>query len=34
MVAYEEVDEVVRGARGMGVDRIDEVGNRASEGYY
>ena len=30
--AGEEVDEVARGAGGMGVDRIGEVSNRASEG--
>ena len=28
----EEVDEVAGGASGMGVDRIGEVGDRASEG--
>ena len=31
--AGEEVDEVAGGASGMGVDRIGEVGNRASEGH-
>ena len=30
--AGEEVDEVAGGAGGMGVDRIGEVGNRASQG--
>ena len=30
--AGEEVDEVVGGASGMGVDGIGEVGDRASEG--
>ena len=30
--AGEEVDEVAGGASGMVVDRIDEVGNQASEG--
>jgi hypothetical protein len=30
--AGEEVNEVVGGASGMGVDRIGEVGDRASEG--
>ena len=30
--AGEEVDEVAGGARGMGVDGIGEVGDRASEG--
>jgi hypothetical protein len=30
--AGEEVDEVAGGASGMGVDRLGEVGNRASEG--
>ena len=30
--ADEEVDEVARGANGMGVDRIGEVGDWASEG--
>ena len=30
--AGEEVDEVAGGASSMGVDRIGEVGNRASEG--
>jgi hypothetical protein len=28
----EEIDEVAGGASGMSVDRIGEVGNRASEG--
>ena len=30
--AGEDVDEVARGASGMGVDRIGEVGDQASEG--
>ena len=30
--AGEEVDEVAGGASGMGVDRIGEIGDRASEG--
>ena len=30
--AGEEADEVAGGASGLGVDRIGEVGNRASEG--
>ena len=30
--AGEKVDEVAGGASGMGVDRIGEVGNRASQG--
>jgi hypothetical protein len=30
--AGEEVDEVAKEASGMGVDRIDEVGDRACEG--
>ena len=30
--AGEEVDEVAGGAGGMGVDRIGEIGERASEG--
>ena len=30
--AGEEVDEVAGGASGMGVDRIGEVGDQASEG--
>ena len=29
--AGDEVDEVAEGARGMGVDRIGEVGERTSE---
>jgi hypothetical protein len=29
--AGEEVDEVAGGASGMGVDRIGEIGDRASE---
>jgi hypothetical protein len=32
LIAGEEVDEVAGGASGMGVDRIGEVGDRASEG--
>jgi hypothetical protein len=31
MGAGEEIDEVAGGAIGMGVDRIDEVGDRTSE---
>ena len=30
--AGEEVDDVAEGAKGMGMDRISEVGDRASEG--
>jgi len=29
--ASKEVDEVARGASGLGVDRIHEVGNRGNE---
>jgi hypothetical protein len=32
MGVSEEVDEVAGGASGMGVDRICEIGDRASEG--
>jgi hypothetical protein len=31
LVAGKEVDQVAGGASGMGVDRINEVGDRASE---
>jgi hypothetical protein len=31
LVAGEEVDEVARGAIGMGLDRFGEVGDRTSE---